>query len=239
MKTTLKNIITTAITLAAGVAFGQETHGDPYIPVGTLNVNQNMVRTGVKPQLSWNIDYPETVTDIVDLDSRSSVTTKKRTRVQMRVVGVAFQSGPTHLPVAFWSRIGGSGNPWQSLFYGKYDAVNPDVPVYDEIVEANTVIDFAGRGRTAGGGWYSVRWSLDTSPTCVALKNGDAFPDYAPAYNQGSIESFLSGYVSETNTAVLGPRDLIYLFECYSTNPGSSYFDLQDLVVVVTFHDVD
>ncbi|NNC89855.1 MAG: hypothetical protein HKN82_15465 [Akkermansiaceae bacterium] len=209
------------------------------MPVGTLNVNQAMVRDGVKPQLDWNISYPETVTDIVDIDPRSKVTTKKRTRVQMRVVGVAFQSGPTHLPCAFWARIGGGGNAWQSLFYGKYDAVNPDVPVFDEVVEANTEIDFAARGRTASGSWYSVRWSLDNTPTCMACKNGDAFPDVAPAYDQGSIESFLSGYVSDDNRAVLGPRDLIYLFECYSTTPGSRAFDLQDVVVVVTFHDVD
>ncbi|NNM31390.1 MAG: hypothetical protein HKO57_17895, partial [Akkermansiaceae bacterium] len=41
--------------------------------------------------------------------------------------------------------------------------------------------------------------------------------------------------VDENNRAVLGPRDLIFIFECYSTVPGSEYFDLQDVVVLVTF----
>lgn len=239
MMTALIRSMTVAFALGVGVAFGQGSHGDPYLPVGTLDVSRQLVRTGVKPQLNWNIDFPDRVTDIVDLDSTKTVTTRKRTRVEVRVIGDTFQSGPTQLPVAFWARVGGSGNGWQSLFYGKSSDVNPDTPVFDQVVEAGTEIDFAGRARTGSGSWYSVRWTLDSNPTVTALQNGDSLPDYAPAYSRGTIEGYLSSFVSARNTVVLGPRDLIYLFELYSTNPGSSYFDMQDLVVVVTFHEAD
>ena len=59
-----------------------------------------------------------------------------------------------------------------------------------------------------------------------------------PAYNQDTAESFLSLYISDENQVTVGPRDVIYLIELYATNPRSRYFDMQDLVVVVSFKDI-
>jgi CO dehydrogenase/acetyl-CoA synthase gamma subunit (corrinoid Fe-S protein) len=79
----------------------------------------------------------------------------------------------------------------------------------------------------------------------IALKNGDIIPHFKPAYSQGGLNDFLSSYIKEvpnsngTYQAVLGPRDVIYLFELYSTNPDSSYYDMQDIVVVVSFKDIE
>jgi hypothetical protein len=78
----------------------------------------------------------------------------------------------------------------------------------------------------------------------IGLKNGDEVPSYAPAYNQGRVEDFLTQFVRDTDNdgnqnVILGPRDMIYLFELASTNPGDWYFDMQDIVSVVTFDEPD
>ena len=61
----------------------------------------------------------------------------------------------------------------------------------------------------------------------------------SPAYEQGNIGSFLSSYVSEANTIQIGPRDMIYLFELASSDPTEWWFDMQDLVVIVTYDEID
>ncbi|NNM29293.1 MAG: hypothetical protein HKO57_07225, partial [Akkermansiaceae bacterium] len=68
MKTALALGAISALTLAP--VFGQQAanHGDPFTPVGWLTVNRVHVRTGVKPELTWSIQYPKTVHDIVDID---------------------------------------------------------------------------------------------------------------------------------------------------------------------------
>ena len=68
------------------------------------------------------------------------------------------------------------------------------------------------------------------------LKNGDRVPSTVPALNGNSIESFLKPYMNtSTKTVQIGDRDLILLMELGQTSPSSSGFDLQDLVVLVTF----
>lgn len=236
-----KSIIVTL--LGASLLGAQAQHGDPYEPVGELTVTPTVVQVGVKPQMFWGIDYPEATGDLVDLGDNSEVYTNKNLRVKVRVVGVAFQSGSTHLPVALWARVG-TGGSWQLLFYGRSYNVNPAQFVLDVEVPENTRIDFAARGRNQYGQWLSTRWTLDTQEECIGLQNGDEVPAYAPAYNQGSLEDFLTQFIEDTDddgnmNVVLGPRDLIYLFELASTNPGDWWFDMQDLVTVVTFEDTD
>jgi hypothetical protein len=68
------------------------------------------------------------------------------------------------------------------------------------------------------------------------LKNGDRVPTTVPALNGNTIESFLKPYMnSSTKTVKIGDRDLILLMELGQTNTNASGFDLQDLVVLVTF----
>lgn len=226
--------------LGASLLGAQAQHGDPYEPVGELTVTPTVVQVGVKPQMFWGIDYPEATGDLVDLGDNSEVYTNKNLRVKVRVVGVAFQSGSTHLPVALWARVG-SGS-WQLLFYGRSYNVNPAQFLLDVDVPENTRIDFAARGKDQYGRWLSTRWTLYSQEECVGLQNGDEIPSYAPAYNQGSLEDFLTQFIEDTDNdgnmnVVLGPRDLIYLFELASTDPGEWWFDMQDLVTVVTFED--
>jgi hypothetical protein len=68
------------------------------------------------------------------------------------------------------------------------------------------------------------------------LKDGDKVPQTTPAFQQGKIETFLKPYLSlDGRTVRIGNRDLIILVELGQTNPANSGFDLQDLVLLVTF----
>jgi hypothetical protein len=233
-----------AMMLSASVlgVRAQSEHGDPYEPVGDLTVTPTVVQPGVHPQMFWNIEYPEMVEDLVDVGNNSEVYTNKDLRVKVRMVGVAFQSGKVPLPTALWIRVGGGS--WQLLFYGRYYDVNPTQFVFNQEVGENTRIDFAARGKNSSGSWYSNRWTASSMEEVIGLRNGEEVPYYAPAYNQGGIEDFLTQFIADTDNdgnmnVVLGPREMIYLFELGSTNPGDWWFDMQDLVAVVTFDEPD
>jgi len=206
---------------------------DPFEPVGTLAVNPMSVHEGVKPNLDWSIEYPETVLDLVDIDDDDSITTKKDLRIDVRVVGAAWSDGRHYYLVNSYLRIFGY---WIHLFYGDLWDIDPSEILYSRVLDPNTRVDFAGRGHEGGSRWSSWMMTTYETPNVQALVNGDSIPDYAPAYNQGNIASFLTQYVDDTGTIILGPYDVIYLFDF--NDYWSSGFDLQDLVIVVTFTEV-
>lgn len=206
---------------------------DPYTPVGTLQVNPVSVVTGVRPNLDWSIDYPEVVTDLVEINPDDSITTKKKLRMDVRVVGAAWSNGRSYFTVNGWLKVYGS---WVELFYGKQHEIDASDVRYSRILNPSTRVDFAGRGNLGGSSWSNWMMTTSTSHNVKALVNGNRIPDYAPAYNQGDIASFLTQFVSNDGTIILGPYDVIYLFDFNSW--GSSGFDLQDLVIVVTFTEV-
>ncbi len=216
-----------------GTALWSAADPDPYRPVGTLQVNPLSVETGVKPNLSWTIDYPESVTDLVVINSDDSIVAQKDLCMDVRVVGAAWSDGRSYYKVNGFLKVFGN---WIQLFYGTQNDIDASVVRYSQILSPNTRVDFAGRGHLGGGSWSD--WMMTTSPTynVKALVNGDRIPDYAPAYDQGDIASFLTQFVDDAGTVILGPYDIIYLFDF--NRYGSSGFDLQDLVVVATFTEL-
>ena len=72
----------------------------------------------------------------------------------------------------------------------------------------------------------------------IGMVNGDKVPDYAPAYEQGRIESFMTQFLNEDNHVVLGPRDIIHTFELGTSSPGAWWFDMQDIVCMTTLSQV-
>lgn len=204
----------------------------PSVPSGKLNVDRELVRSGVRSQLDWNITYPDTRLVGVDL--------KPTTKVKMRVrtLGVAFQSGSTLLPFQGSWKTNSTG--WSTFFQGNSLAVHPTQVLVEQIVEKNATIQFRARGasNTLATSWYDYHTTNTNDPYAVVLKNGDKPPSYAPAYTQGTIKSFLSSYLDSTGRIKIGDQDLIILWEGSTASPGTTYFDLQDLVVLVSFEPV-
>lgn len=221
----------------------------PQIPLGSLSVNRNLLQVGASPTLTWNASFPQPVNDVITVNPDHSVVTKKRTQITVRLLGVAFQSGSLQLPAQLSMRL--NDGSWSTRFLGAAKDVKPNIPVYSGIIEANSKLDFRFVGAsdkrknnpqtTKSEDWnwnYPAVATSTSSQNKIVLKDGEAAPSYAPAYSQGSIKSFLSSVMSPDGTTVrVGPRDVIYLTELSSAAPNTSFFDMQDMVLLVTFDE--
>jgi hypothetical protein len=214
---------------------GSNTHGDPFTPVGFLTVTPTVVQPGVQPEMTWGIEYPQSIPDLVVIDTAGGMTTQndKSDKVTVRVAGVSFSTEGTDLPVALWVRI--DSGPWNLVFYGTETQVDAGAPVYQQSVTTGTRVDLAARGRTVNGNWTETQWTLSSSPNVAALIDGSPLPTESSAFTTGETEGFMSQYIDGNNEIVAGPRDVIHVFEVGSSTPGNSLFDMQDIVVVTTF----
>lgn len=224
---------TTTPPTESGTTVSADT-GTQAIPRGTLTVDSTLVRVGTQSQLSWQIQYPEIVTDIIEVIPPSVIKSKSTVKMRVRVLGASFQQSSTkYLPVeVMWSK---NNSSWSRMFYGRQTDVNAAKVVLETTINKGDVINFGGRGYRYGS-WLPLYNTSADSPNLVMLKNGDKVPSTTPAFQQGLIESFLAPYLSsDKRTVKIGNRDLILLLELGQTNPKVSGFDLQDLVVLVTF----
>lgn len=201
------------------------------IPTGKLNVDRTMVRIGTKSLLDWTINYPSQLDEVVDV-TNDVITVKKSTQMKVRVLGVAFQSGSTLLPINGYYSVNGSS--WSSVFYGTGLAVNSATVLLTKTLKTNDKVSFGAKGWD-GRSWLPFHQTGTNDKYVTVLKNGSVAPSYAPAYNQGSVTSFLKPYIDSTGKISIGSKDLIILWECSTAAPGTTYFDMQDLVMLVTF----
>lgn len=215
-------------------AIGNVSATDNTIPSGKLSVDRDLVRTGTRSQLTWQIEYPAPVTSVVDILPPNIIKPKKDLKMRVRVLGASFQETATKfLPVeVMWSK---NSSTFSRVFYGLQTGVNPSTVVLDTTVKAGDTINFGGRGWRSGA-WLPLYRTNSATQNLIMLKNGDRVPTTVPALNGSSIESFLKPYMNtSTKTVQIGGRDLILLMELGQTNTTASGFDLQDLVVLVTF----
>lgn len=224
----------------------------PAVPTGNLSVDANLVRAGGIPYLSWEVTYPTPVLDVITINDDQSLTTKKPVTMEVRVLGVAFQSGKQLLPARIHTKVG--NGKWTQRFIGGASQVNPNNPVLTTTVPANTRLDFrfqaASQKSTNGNPNFTKadHWSwnypvvettsVQANSKVIARPDGAPVPSYAPAYDQGTITSFLRNYITPDGEAVkIGPRDVIYLTELSTASPSHWAFDMQDAVILVTFKD--
>jgi hypothetical protein len=192
-----------------------------------------MIRVGSRSQLDWSIQYPSVSPVGVNLVPTSKV------RMRVRTLGVAFQSGSTLLPFeGSWTK---NSSGWTTFFRGNSQAVSPTSVLVDTTINKGDVIKFRGRGgaNASGTSWYSWHQTNTSDDNVVVLKKGDKPPSYAPAYSQGNIKSFLTPYLDGSGKIKIGDQDLIILWEGSDAHPGTTYFDMQDLVVLVSFETVN
>ena len=73
----------------------------------------------------------------------------------------------------------------------------------------------------------------NSSNNVKVLRDGDTVPQISGFLNQGDIESFLGGYISNGKVTI-DKNQAIFLYELGTTNLTSSSADFQDCVVLVT-----
>lgn len=128
----------------------------------------------------------------------------------------------------------------ERIFKGKQNQISPTKVVFPTsgvcVVKANSKVDFKARANN-GSTWLPWRQTKSATANVVALMNGDTPPSTTPAFRQGKIETFLKPYM-ENGKIKIGPMDIIYLIELGQTSPSASGFDLQDMVLLVTFKPI-
>ncbi|BDS08510.1 hypothetical protein NT6N_35500 [Oceaniferula spumae] len=227
---------TPSIILASTLALTASVFADqapPAIPVGTLKIDQMMVRQGVAPTFSWKIEYPAVVTDVVDITPDDEIIPKTKLRVKVSMVGVGMtdQTGLQY-PAKAYMRFGSGG--WQFLFSGIGSVVQPETVLINKVVQPGETLRYAAKLNYGNYGYY-----YNDSSNIKVLKNGDTPPNVAAGYaHQTSVASYLRPYVKNGKIA-LGPMDVIYVSELTHSNPGHFGYDMQDSITLVRFEKIE
>lgn len=215
------------IACAATPIFAQD-NVDPLTPVGTLDAYPAIVKTGTHPTLTWAIQYPETLEQIL---------TKDNVCAAIRVVGASVVTGYDEEGGEQYAQVQadvniGDGN-WVTFFQDSQDNLVAGWVYANAGVVANTRPQF--RGRTfIDGGWTSFETTGSGSTSAVILTDGDPLPTYVPAIARGDIESYLAPYVDNGGNVKIGPKEMLILFELETADRRSPKYNLQDLVVLTS-----
>jgi len=219
---------------------------DPSVAVGALSAYPTIARTGTYPTLTWGISYPQTVADIVTINTDGTLTPKTvPLTMDVRVLGASVIVATTdyygnlissyYIPVS--CQFSYNGGTWQQIFYGDVYAVNPATVVLTKSITSKYTLDFGGKYNWNGswGPFINTLNYTNNNRNVIALKNGDYPPVTCPLYNQPTVASFLKPYMAADGQVIIGPKDVIYLFEITTTNTNDPGFDMNDLAILVTF----
>lgn len=211
----------------------------PSAPFGKLSAFPTVVQTGARPNLTWNISYPKTVADYVTITPQGSITPKQDLICDVRVVGAGVTTVNSRGQIVYVETIGqmryNGASTWQKIF----DGTNNDLIVQQQgVVKSftatmNKPIDFGGY--YIYNGVKSITYTSLSGNHVRSQVNGDTPPSNVPDYNAPSLASFIKPYLDASGKVKLGPMDVIVFMELTHTNTASVGYDLQDLVLLVTF----
>lgn len=232
-------------------SFGSASAAD--IPTGKLNVDRTLVRVGSRSQLDWQIRYPVGVTTLtmrvrvvgasfqVHRSNKGGGNNFDRVDADNPKTGSVDPTGTPDdekkfgkaipLPVEVMWNLNNSS--WVRIFHGTSATLNPTTIVVNTTVNPTDVVSFGARG-FRDGGWLPFYSTASPTPNVVVLENGAPLP---PTIQQTFIDSTLKPYIAADNTVRIGTRDRIVLIELGQTNPIYADFNLQDLVLLVTYEE--
>ena len=220
----LKSILT--FLALAGMTSANETSLAQ--PIGSIQSLQNTVVSGEKVDLDWQISFP--VHNFNETD----------TRVTASFITAATGANNT---ILFGTRV--NGEDYTEFYNGVSEdhpdyTVTPGTIISETLVSAGEEIEFLARhSRTRISG--NEGWVSSTNPSqralVIELERGDAIPSVAGAGNQRSVAEILAPY-SEDGVLTIGEHQKIILFEIYTTNQRSHGFDLQDVVILVSYEQI-
>lgn len=239
----LSAAVITMCTLVSNPCLAQGNSGKdqatfPAMPSGWLTAFPTIVQTGTKPTLTWGINYPSIVEDYVTITPPSTITADEEVDCEIRILGAgvtANSSGSSNYTfVPTRAEVSYDGGTYTQIFYGTNLVVNPNQVVYTKTVAKNKKLRFGGKY------YYNKSWgpyfnSQSSTPNVRSLVNGDVPPSNVPDYNAPSLESFLRPYLDPSGKVKIGPMDVIVFMELTHTDQSDIGYDLQDMVLLVTF----
>ncbi|MEO5713532.1 MAG: hypothetical protein ABIT37_08575 [Luteolibacter sp.] len=209
-------------------------------PVGWLTASPGLVRAGLNPTLKWNITYPSTVIDYVDIVPPAIVKPLQKLDYQIRVLGAGVTTSnsdgsnlafvPTEAVFSF------NGGTYNRIFYGTNSSVNPSTVVASGTATAGQTLRFGGRYYYTGG-WSTLYASSTGTNNVRTLVNGDFPPTTYPLATAPTLENFIKPYLDASGRVSIGPMDVIVFMELTHTDAQNTQqgYDCQDMVLLVTF----
>lgn len=231
----------TAAVIAAGtfVSSRAQAQTTPTIPVGTLTAFPTIVQTGTKPTLTWSISYPSIVENFVTITPPGTVTPKENLICDVRILGLGVTSQGSNNSITYYRTRGrwryNGSTSWSTIYDGK----QTDTIVQQQGLVKTSISVNKDKAMNFAGQYYNSEWKTEytsLSGTNVrALVSGQTCPGNVPDYNAPSLESFLKPYLDSTKKVKIGPMDVIIIMELTHTNQADIGYDLQDLVMLLTF----
>jgi len=218
----------------------------PLIPSGSLSAFPTIVQAGTHPTLSWNVTLPEAVGQVVNIQTPGSVSPGRCLIMDVRVLGASLKTVKTNPQgkvtgttwIATQAMLNYNANGYNQIFYNTGNKVIANSVIHSRMVEANSTINFGGRYATSSTTWSPFYSSTNSQYNVVALKDGDIPPTASPLHLSPTLQSFMVPYLDVTTGKIkLGARDIMVMMDLTDTVQTNAGFDLQDLVLLVTFYD--
>lgn len=229
-------LLATPMLAASGVT--EVTEKITEITNGTLEVNSDWVRKNAQPIVTWDLTSKDTLNTIFkrNPDGPSEVLTDLRVTVTILGTGVTSGSGTNYKSYVTKGEVRIGSNNWVTVHNGDEDSVTPGKVVYTADAKKGDKIYF--RSQYYNGGWSTSR--TESSSEVRILTNGERVPSNKPDNDAvKSAEDFLKPHMNEDGTLKLGDLDIIYAAELTHTNKQDSGYDLQDLIVHVSFSRIE
>jgi hypothetical protein len=212
---------------------------DPGIPVGSLVVAPSVVQAGTKPSLTWDILFPQTIADVVQVSPPGKLTLLDQYYVDVQIIGSSVTtcaSGQAASTASYPTdaRMSVNGGSYFQLFYGNSADVNPSSLLYSKKLPKGTTINFGGR-YAANNVWSPFYTTQSSNMQVVSLVNGDTPPTSFALDKSPTLANFLKPYLDSEGKVKIGPLNVLVLMELGQTDHSESCFDLQDQVLLVTF----
>lgn len=202
------------------------------IPTGTISVDKSLVREGVKPEVTWKVNFPSTTVDeVVDVTEEGDIKTKKRLRVDFFMIGTAVSN---HRDATI--TYGHAGSGWNLIYSGFGKNLDPTISRYSRVVEAGQTIRVASIVDRKS----NIGWIYNDQPNALVMKDGDE-PNSKPGWGgDASMEDYVRPYMKDGKINI-GSLDLMVALELTHTQSriNESGYDSNDSIVLVRFTEID
>lgn len=208
----------------------------PEMPVGIMSAFPTTVQTGTKPTLTWNIMHPSRVGDIAIVNPPGTIIPTQKVYITVQPIGNGVTDCVTtddSLEYYTDARVSYNGGPYEQIFYGVMDDVDPAHKLYVKKLVANETIDFGGR-YVKNNQWTPFFTTRSSNMQVVALVDGDIPPTTFALHESPRFKNYLKPYFDSSGRVRVGPLSLLIMMELASTDRSEHCFDCQDQVLLVT-----
>ena len=232
---TLTSILVSNIQ-AERVIISEKTITTSEVTRGDLHISK-LIRKNTKPTINWDLTVAETLETLIEYGDEPRAKKDLVATVTILGTGVTRGSGSDYESIPTRGHIKIGRGPWIKIHEGNEDSVVAGKVVFQTVVKKNQTIQFMADFLN-NGVWQPSRHA--SSDEVLVLKKGDSIPTNRPANETvDSAEDFLKPHLNPQGKISIGRRDIIYVAELTHTDKTHVHYDLQDLIVHVSFAKVD